>query len=91
MPIQIQGNGGTVAEVDGTNFRALRVNNRPVDYGALGWSAQLAAYAHSQLYDVDKGERLPTPPIDKTTGLIIHLPAGKGVSIEVSNVARVRG
>ena len=22
-----------------------------VDYGALGWSAQLAAYAHSDLYD----------------------------------------
>lgn len=37
MAIQIQGNGGTVAEVDGTNFRALRVVNRPVDYGALGF------------------------------------------------------
>ena len=39
MPIQIQGNGGTVAEVDGTTFRALRVANRPVDYGALGMYA----------------------------------------------------
>jgi hypothetical protein len=36
MAIQIQGNGGTVADVDGTNFRALRTSNRPVDYGALG-------------------------------------------------------
>jgi hypothetical protein len=36
MAIQIQGNGGTVAEVDGTTFRALRVTLRPVDYGALG-------------------------------------------------------
>ena len=25
MPIQIQGNGGVVADVDGTTFRALRV------------------------------------------------------------------
>lgn len=36
MAIQIQGNGGTVAEVSGTTFRALRVESRPVDYGALG-------------------------------------------------------
>jgi len=36
MAIQIQGQGGTVAEVDGTGFRALRVTGRPTDYGALG-------------------------------------------------------
>jgi hypothetical protein len=36
MSIQIQGNGGVVAEVDGTTYRALRVTVRPVDYGALG-------------------------------------------------------
>jgi hypothetical protein len=36
MAIQIQGNGGTIGEVDGTNFRALRMNKRPMDYGALG-------------------------------------------------------
>lgn len=36
MAIQIQGNGGTVADVDGTNFRALRTVRRPMDYGALG-------------------------------------------------------
>lgn len=36
MAIQIQGNGGTVAEVDGTTFRALRVAIRPADYGAFG-------------------------------------------------------
>ena len=36
MPIQIQGNGGTVAEVDGTAFRAQRVTLRPMDHGALG-------------------------------------------------------
>lgn len=36
MPIQIQGNGGTVAEVDGTTFRAQRVVQKPLDYGALG-------------------------------------------------------
>ena len=37
MAIQIQGNGGVVAEVDGTTFRAQRVTSRPIDYGALGF------------------------------------------------------
>lgn len=36
MAIQIQGNGGVVAEVDGTAFRALRNTNRPIDHGSLG-------------------------------------------------------
>lgn len=36
MAIQIQGNGGTIAEVDGTTWRALRVCPKPVDFGALG-------------------------------------------------------
>lgn len=36
MPIQIQGNGGTVAEVDGTNHRSQRVAIRPLDHGSLG-------------------------------------------------------
>ncbi len=36
MGIQIQGNAGVIAEVDGTTFRALRATNRPVEYGALG-------------------------------------------------------
>lgn len=36
MAIQIQGNGGVVAEVDGSTYRALRSTIRPVDYGALG-------------------------------------------------------
>lgn len=34
--MQIQGNGGTVAEVGGTTFRALRVQQMPVEYGSLG-------------------------------------------------------
>ena len=36
MALQIQGNGGVVAEVDGTTFRAQRVVPRPLDHGALG-------------------------------------------------------
>ena len=36
MGIQIQGNGGVIAEVDGTTFRSQRITPRPVDYGSLG-------------------------------------------------------
>jgi len=36
MAIQLQGNTGVVAEVDGTNYRALRTTLRPIDIGALG-------------------------------------------------------
>ena len=36
MSFQLAGNGGVVADVDGTLFRALRSTNRPIDYGSLG-------------------------------------------------------
>ncbi len=36
MAIQFQGNGGVVAEVDGSTFRAVRTTPRPVDHGSLG-------------------------------------------------------
>lgn len=36
MGIQVIGNGGTVAEVDGTSFRSVRVVQKPLDYNALG-------------------------------------------------------
>lgn len=36
MAVQIQGNSGTIAEVDGPGFMALRVTNMPKDYGSLG-------------------------------------------------------
>jgi len=36
MPIQVQGNGGVTADVDGTVYRAMRMTPRPTDYGALG-------------------------------------------------------
>lgn len=36
MSFQIQGFGGTVAEVDGTTFRALRITQRPIDYASQG-------------------------------------------------------
>ena len=36
MALQLQGNGGTVAEVDGSTFRSVRVVAKPLEYGSLG-------------------------------------------------------
>ena len=36
MAFAIIGNGGVIAEVDGTAFRGLRTTPRPTDHGALG-------------------------------------------------------
>lgn len=36
MGIQIVGNGGVIADVDGSTFRALKATNRPYDYGTGG-------------------------------------------------------
>ena len=36
MAIQLQGNTGVVAEVDGTNYRAMRATLRPIDHGSFG-------------------------------------------------------
>lgn len=48
MAFQIQGNGGVVADVDGTAFRALKTTVRPTDHGALGqyrFSTQISLVA----------------------------------------------
>jgi hypothetical protein len=44
MGFKLTGNSGTDAEVDGTNFRALRITTRPTDVGALG-SYRIAAFS----------------------------------------------
>lgn len=36
MAIQVQGSGGVVADVGGTGFRALKVQQMPIEFGALG-------------------------------------------------------
>jgi hypothetical protein len=49
-----------------------------VTFGGLGYGAQLAAYAHGDLYDPATDTRRPLE-IWAHIGYIIHLPAGEGV------------
>jgi len=43
----------------------------------LAYAVQLTAYAHSMLYDVEKGARYPIGDVDLDDGIIVHLPAQK--------------
>jgi len=43
-----------------------------------GYCVQMALYADGTLYDVVTERRLPTPPIDKSWTILIHLPVGTG-------------
>lgn len=46
-----------------------------IEYGIGKLAQQLEAYASSQAYDLETGERTDMK-LDKTVGLVIHLPAG---------------
>lgn len=46
------------------------------DY-ALSTAIQVATYAHGDLYDPDTGTRVPIPGVDRSVGLLIHVPQGK--------------
>jgi hypothetical protein len=59
MGIQMQGNGGTIAEVGGTVFRSLNTNVKPIEYGALGHyrtsvriSSTAAQAANSRIFEI---------------------------------------
>lgn len=50
-----------------------------IDYSHLDNAQQLAAYANAEwIYDWRTNTRTPMPNIDKTVGIICHLPAGTG-------------
>jgi hypothetical protein len=59
MAIQVQGNGGVIADVGGTAFRALNTQIKPIEYGALGhykatlrMSSTAAQTANSRLLEL---------------------------------------
>ena len=79
-PLQMAGTADRILTrvSDRMRFVADIKTGASVDFGGLGWGAQLACYAHGLIYDVEADVRLDTPPMDRTTGIIIHLPAGQG-------------
>jgi len=49
-----------------------------LDFSLPGYCVQMALYADGTLYDVVTERRMPTPPIDRSWTILIHLPVGTG-------------
>jgi hypothetical protein len=63
----------------GTLFVGDLKTGKSLDFSLPGYTVQMALYAEGELYDVDKDEFLPTPPINRDWGILVHLPAGQEV------------
>jgi hypothetical protein len=50
---------------------------KKLDFGMPNYAAQLAIYAAGKLYDIHAERRLPTPPINQSWAILVHLPVGK--------------
>lgn len=46
-----------------------------LEYSKAAYSVQLALYADGEFYDVLADELMPTPPINREWGIIVHMPA----------------
>lgn len=74
---KIGGTADRVANINGKSVIADVKTGGLYDVGKM--AAQLACYANSVPYDTATGIReQDIPPIDLTTGLLIHLPEGQG-------------
>ena len=67
---------GSVME-PGTLILADLKTGKKLDFSLPGYCVQLALYADGVLYDVLTERRLPTPPIDRSWAMLVHLPVGQ--------------
>jgi hypothetical protein len=72
MALQIQGNAGTIAEVDGTIFRAMRVVARPLDYSTFGQYQTMQTTGTIAAGAAADSEILQMRWVDATRLCIIH-------------------
>lgn len=61
----------------GTLILADLKTGAKLDFSLPGFCVQTAIYADGELYDVIAERRLPTPPIDRSWTMLVHLPVGK--------------
>lgn len=69
---------GTVDRIvvkDGVHYIADLKTGKSLDFGGLGFGAQLAAYAHCTHATTDGKDRRTLPPVNQTRALIIHAPS----------------
>lgn len=76
--LKAAGTPDLIVEFEGERYIADKKTGS-VDYPHK-MAAQLAIYAHSQMYDIETGRRTPLPAVNGQRGIIIHLPAGEGTA-----------
>lgn len=69
--LQVAGTPDRIAD------RVYDIKTGSIDFGLGKIAMQLALYAHSEVYDVNTGERTPLD-VDLERAVVIHLPAGTG-------------
>lgn len=74
--LQVGGTFDRIVEYDGKRYVA-DIKTGSIEYASTKMSIQLALYAHGELYTPGKGDRGSTG-VSRTSGIIIHLPAGAG-------------
>jgi len=77
-PLKVAGTTDRVVEYEGKRYIA-DLKTGSIEHGIVKISAQLAMYARSRPYDFQKHERLEPHGCEVDRGIVIHLPAGKGV------------
>ncbi len=61
---------------EGTLILGDLKTGQKLTFSLPGYCVQMALYADGTLYDVRSERRLPTPPINKSWTILIHLPVG---------------
>jgi hypothetical protein len=76
-PLKVGGTPDRISKyaVDGKRY-VTDLKTGSIEHGYLKIAAQLAMYARSRPYDVEKGERMEPHGADLERGIVIHLPAG---------------
>jgi len=75
--LKIGGTPDRIVQLNGQTFIA-DIKTGGIEYGIGKIAMQLAVYSRSQGYRFDTNERFSLGNINQDTGIIIHLPAGKG-------------
>jgi hypothetical protein len=92
--LKVHGTPDRIGRFPGQPPRVWDIKTGDIEYGIGKIAMQLAMYAHGVFYDHVGASRTPMPAdLDMTTGVIIHLPAGKGTCelVEVDLVAGWEG
>lgn len=72
---QYAGTVDRIVQIGGVHYIADLKTGKTLDFGGLGFGAQLAAYAHCTHATSDGKDRRELPPVNQQRALIIHAPS----------------